>query len=119
MVVAKGARAVWGYYSLATASVERAGLPGALRRNSPDPVPAMLLARLAVDQRHQGVNIGPAMLREAMSRTLEISRTAGVRLLIVHPIDDDAAKFYAHYGFRPMDDGKAMFLPTETLAGAL
>ena len=79
----------------------------------------MLLGRLAVDHRHQRAGIGPAMLREAMMRTLEISRTAGVRLLIVHPIDDEAAGFYAHYGFRRMGDGEAMFLPIETIIEAL
>lgn len=79
----------------------------------------MLIGRLAVDQSHQGAGIGPAMLREAMMRTLEISRSAGVRLLIVHPIDAEAAGFYAHYGFRPMDDGRAMFLPIETITGVI
>jgi hypothetical protein len=60
------------------------------------------------------------MLREAMQRTLEISRSAGVRALIVHAIDDEAVTFYLKYGFVLFpSDSRTMFLPIETITGAL
>lgn len=111
---------VVGYYTLATGGVAISELPRKLRHNLPNPVPVMLLGRLAVDLRHQKKGIGPAMLREAVQRTLDISRTAGVRAIMVHAIDDDAVTFYLKYGFLLFPgDGRTMFLPIETIANAL
>ena len=111
---------VVAYYSLAATSAARRDLPGAMRRNSPDPVPAMLLARMAVDRPHQRAGLGQAMLMEAMKRTAAISRAAGVRMLIVHAIDDEAASFYRKYGFREMPGQTgALFLPIETIVEAM
>ena len=87
---------------------------------SSPPIPgAKLLGCLAVDERHQRKGIGPALLREAMQRTLEISQSAGVRALMVHAIDDEAV-FYLRYGFVTFPaDSRTMFLPIETLAASL
>ena len=64
--------------------------------------------------------IGPSLLREAMQRTLEISRSAGVRMLMVHAIDDEAVAFYERYGFHVFPTGsRTMFLPVETIESAL
>lgn len=79
-----------------------------------------MLARLAVDEQHGGKGVGSALLKDAMLRTLEISRAVGVRALIVHAIDDAAVSFYAKYGFQGFPTGaKTMFLPIETLVQAL
>lgn len=78
-----------------------------------------MLARLAVDRRHHGRGLGPAMLRQAMARTIEISRSVGVRLLIVHPVDEEAGEFYSRYGFRRLGGGAAMYLPVATMVAAL
>lgn len=111
---------VVGYYTLATGGVTRSEMPPKMRHNLPNPVPVMMLGRLAVDERHQKKGIGPAMLREAMQRTLEISRSAGVRALMVHAIDDEALTFYLKYGFILFPaESRTMFLPIETLAAAL
>jgi predicted N-acetyltransferase YhbS len=110
---------VVAFYALAAGSVALPDLPRRLRHDLPNPVPVMVLGRLAVDARHQGAGLGPAMLREAMLRTLEVARSAGVRAIVVHPIDEDAAEFYAHYGFAELGDGKAMFLSVEDLMAAL
>lgn len=111
---------VVGYYTLATGGVTRSEMPRRIRHDLPNPAPVMLLGRLAVDERHQKKGIGPAMLREAMQRTLEISRSAGVRALMVHAIDDEAVTFYLRYGFVLFPaDSRTMFLPIETLAAAL
>ena len=114
------ARDVVGYYTLATGGVTRSEMPRKIRHDLPNPVPVVMLGRLAVDRRHQKKGIGPAMLREAIQRTLEISRSAGVRALMVHAIDDEAVTFYLKYGFVLFPaDSRTMFLPIETFAAAL
>lgn len=111
---------VIGYYTLATGGVALSEIRGKHRHNMPNPVPVMVLGRLAVDDRHRSQGIGPALLREAMQRTLDISRSAGVRMLMVHAIDDDAVTFYLRYGFHVFPAGsRTMFLPIETIAAAL
>lgn len=111
---------VIGYYTLATGGVTRSEMPRKIRQDLPNPVPVMMLGRLAIDERHQKRSIGPAMLREAMQRTLDISQSAGVRALMVHAIDDEAVTFYLQYGFVTFPaDSRTMFLPIETLAAAL
>ena len=111
---------VIAYYTLATGSVAREAVPKKIRQGLPNPTPVLLLARLAVDKRHSGRNIGPALLKDAMLRALEISRAAGVRAMIVHAIDEEAVGFYAKYGFQPFPAGtKTMFLPIETLIRSL
>jgi len=111
---------VIAYYALATGSVAREEVPKKIRHGLPNPVPVLVLARLAVDEQHSGKGVGPALLKDAMLRTLEISKSAGVRALIVHAIDDDAVNFYAKYGFQVFPAGrKTMFLPIETLIRSL
>jgi GNAT superfamily N-acetyltransferase len=111
---------VVGYYTLATGGVALTEIRRKNRHNLPNPVPVMVLGRLAVDRRHGGNGIGSALLREAMERTLDISRSAGVRMLMVHAIDDDAVAFYLRYGFHIFPAAsRTMFLPIETLEAAL
>ncbi len=111
---------VIGYYTLATGGVTRSEMPRKIRQDLPNPAPVMMLGRLAVDERHQRKGIGPALLCEAMQRTLEISQSAGVRALMVHAIDDEAVTFYLKYGFIAFPaDSRTMFLPIETLAASL
>ncbi|MEZ5727447.1 MAG: GNAT family N-acetyltransferase [Burkholderiaceae bacterium] len=92
---------VLGYYALAAGAVSHAISVGSVRRNMPDPVPVLVLARLAVDRRAQGRHLGGALLRDALERAKAVSRQAGVRALLVHAIDDGAQAFYEHYGFQP------------------
>lgn len=97
-VVCDDGDTVVGYYTLATGSVARTEVPRRIRHNLPNPVPIMVLGRLAVDKRYQGLKLGSALLREAMLRTLRVSEQAGVRALVVHEIDDEAVAFYTCYG---------------------
>ncbi|HEY7389280.1 MAG TPA: GNAT family N-acetyltransferase [Bryobacteraceae bacterium] len=92
-------RKVIGYYSLAVGAVSHALAPGRVRRNMPDPVPAMILGRLAVDKQHQGTGLGTGLLRDAVLRTLQAADIAGIRVLLVHAISDVAKRFYERYGF--------------------
>jgi GNAT superfamily N-acetyltransferase len=111
---------VVAYYTLAMGAVRLAEVPSRLARNMPNPVPVAVLGRLAVDRRHRGRGLGAAMLREAMQRVLEASRSMGARALIVHAIDDEAAAFYARYGFQSFPPGtRTLWLPVETIAASL
>ena len=67
----------------------------------PDPIPVMVLARLAVDQRLQGQHIGGALLQDALQRAVSVAQNIGVRALLVHALNERALQFYAHYGFVP------------------
>ena len=111
---------VLAYYTLATGSVALKAVPRKVRQNLPDPVPVMVLGRLAVDTRQAGQGIGSALLRDAMQRTLAVSRQAGVRALIVHAIDEEAAGFYTRYGFERLPgEVLTLFLPIESIGAAL
>jgi GNAT superfamily N-acetyltransferase len=90
---------VVGYSSLAVGSIEHRFAPGNIRRNMPQPIPTMILARLAVDRRHAGQNIGTGMLRDALLRTLQAADIAGIRALLVHALNEKAAAFYRERGF--------------------
>lgn len=111
---------VIAYYTLAAGAVSHEECPTWAKRNMPNPIPVIVLGRLAVDSAHQGKKIGKFLMREAMQRTLEASRHVGVRALIVHAIDDEAVSFYVPFGFQAFPtDSRTLFLPIETIAAAL
>jgi GNAT superfamily N-acetyltransferase len=86
---------------LAAGAVSHQIATPSVRRNMPDLVPAMVLARLAVDQRAQGLKLGASLLQDAVKRCALVSRHAGIRALLVHALHDRAKQFYEHYGFQP------------------
>lgn len=96
---------VVGYYSLATASIQRRSATRAFRHGAPDPIPAILLGQLAVDQGHAGQGVGSGLLRDAFFRAQQVSEMVGARILILDALDDDAVNFYLHRGFKrsPID----------------
>jgi GNAT superfamily N-acetyltransferase len=80
----------------------------------------MVLGRLAVDTRYQGKGIGAGMLRDAMYRVFQVSRSVGCAALLVHALDQPAVNFYAQYGFVEFPGGaRTLFLPVTTIAAAL
>lgn len=91
---------VFGYYALAAGAVSHQQATGAIRRNMPDPVPVMVLARLAVDLRARGIKLGAALLQEAVYRVQAVSENVGVRALLVHALHERARQFYERYGFQ-------------------
>ncbi len=99
-VVTDPEQCVLGYYALAAGAVAHQEATSAIRRNMPDPVPVMVLARLAVDARAQGIKLGAALLQDAVARVQTVAENAGVRALLVHALNDRAKQFYEHYGFR-------------------
>lgn len=92
---------VLGYYTLSAVAVEHANLPGKVRRNAPNPVPAVLLGRLAIDIKAQGSGLGRFLVRDAILSTLAAADRIGVRILLVHALDEQAANFYEKLGFKP------------------
>lgn len=103
---------VVGYYCLATGSIGSERAPGRLRRNMPDPIPVMVLGRLAVDLAWQGHGVGKALLRDAILRTVQVSEIAGVKALMVHALSERARRFYEDHGFHPSPTHpRTLFLP--------
>ena len=99
-VVADGDDRVAGYFSLTVGQVDTLEAPERIRKGMGQyPVPVVILARVAVSREHQGRGIGIGMLQDAIRRTLVIAEQAGVRAMLTHPIDEDAARFYARFGF--------------------
>lgn len=97
-VVCRGNEVV-GFYCLSTGAVVRAAAPKPLQRNMPDPIPVLVLGRLAVDRNAQGMGIGRALLRDALLRSLRVAESVGVTAVLVHAISEDAKRFYLANGF--------------------
>jgi predicted N-acetyltransferase YhbS len=118
-VVCRG-RKVVGYFSIANGAVDHNKTTAKVRRNTPDPIPATILARLAVDNAEKGHGLGRDLLIDANRRILLAAKHSAARLLIVHPLTDTAAAFYEKYGFRSLrGDTTAMFITLNTLADGL
>lgn len=98
-VTCEGNRVI-GYYALATGAVERTDSPGHIRRNMPDPIPVMVLGRLAVDTLYQSRSLGKGLLKDAILRIITVAEHVGVRAILVHAISDEAKQFYIKQGFR-------------------
>ena len=86
----------------------------------PDPIPVMILARLAIDRQFQGRGLGSALLKDALSRMIAASKIVGARAVLVHAIDEEAVSFYAAFGFKSFPgDARTLFLPIESIAASL
>ncbi len=90
---------VVAYYCLANGAIAQTLCTGKVKRNMPDPIPVMIIGRLAVDQNWQGKGIGKALLRDAILRTLQASEIAGIRAILVEAISEEAKQFYEKCGF--------------------
>jgi predicted N-acetyltransferase YhbS len=95
---------VVGYYALAMSSVGHAQAPSRLRHGMPDPVPVVLLARLALDRTEQGRSLGGHLLVDALARCVRGGNEFGARAVVVDAISSNAADFYRHLGFRELDE---------------
>ena len=100
-VAATATGEVAGYYTLATGAVQRAQATKRLQRNAPDPIPVMVLGRLAVSQDWEGRGVGSGLLRDALLRTLSAGEIGGIAAILVHAISQKAAGFYSARGFMP------------------
>lgn len=99
VICLEGTLQVVGYYSIATGSVSHADLGRSLRQNMPDPVPVILLGRLAVDVSVKGRSYGKWLLSDAVRRVSNLAEQVGIKAIMVHAIDEEAQKFYEYFGF--------------------
>ena len=87
------------------------GAPGSLKRNMPNPIPAIVLGRLAVDETYKGNNIGRGLLQDALIRSNKVQESIGARAVIVHALDNSAQKFYLRFGFQEFsEDSLSLFM---------
>jgi GNAT superfamily N-acetyltransferase len=105
VVCEESTRSVVAYYCLAAGAIANGAAPGRVRRNMPDPIPVMVIGRLAVDKHHRGRGLGQGLLRDALLRTLQAAHIAGIRAILVHAISPHAKTFYERAGFHasPID----------------
>jgi len=95
-----GAKHAVGYYALAAGSVAHSLVSSKTKRNMPDPIPVMVLGRLAVDKQWQGHGLGYSLLQDALLRSKAAAEFIGARALLVHALSDTAKQFYEHFGFK-------------------
>jgi len=93
---------VVGYYSISAGSVSVEEAPTRISKGlARHPIPVILLARLAVDKNEKGAGLGRALLKDALVRIAQAADIVGARVVLVHAIDEQASKFYLHFGFEP------------------
>lgn len=112
VLVGAETRAIAGYVTLSSASIEREFLAKPERRNRPDPIPVTLLGQLAVDRSHQGRGHGRSLLLFALRASLRARVDVASFGVVTHPIDKAAREFYGRWGFReiPFDPRRAMMV---------
>jgi len=115
-VICDEGNSVIGYYALATGSIERDVATKNFSRSMPEPIPVIMLGRLAIDQNYQGKRLGAGLLKDAMVRTLAVTSTIGARGLLVHAISEEAKRFYLQYGFQESPvDSMTLMLSTKNI----
>lgn len=95
---------VAGYYALASGAVERNHVTSNMARNMPNPIPVIILARLAIDHNFNGRSLGKALLKDALLRSLNVANEIGVKAVLVHALDSEAIAFYEKFGFQRMTE---------------
>jgi GNAT superfamily N-acetyltransferase len=108
---------VLGYYTLASGAIDAGSLPAKLAKKLlRHAVPIVLLARLAVDQSVHGRGLGGFLLRDALTRSLDLSEKLGIHAVVVDALDGEAKAFYERLGFLPLtNDEMRLFLPMNAI----
>jgi GNAT superfamily N-acetyltransferase len=116
----EGDSRVLGYYTLASGAIDRESLPAKQAKKLPrHAVPVILLARLAVDRSVHGKGLGGFLLRDALTRSLDLSEMLGIHAVVVDALDAEAKAFYQRFGFLPLtDDEMRLSLPLVTIRSA-
>ena len=111
-----------GYYTLVASQVEQGEATGEVQHGTSKhfPIPVCLIARLAVDQSAQGIGLGRSLLLDALQRTERASHSVAMRAVLVRALDDEAAAFYARFGFRPATaEPLTLMIPLEAVRRVL
>jgi GNAT superfamily N-acetyltransferase len=103
---------VMGYYALASGALTVGNASGRFRRNMPNPISIVVLARLAVDRSYQGHGVGRALFRDGARRVVRAADAIGIRGIVVHAISEEARKFYLALGFDPCRNEPMMLVVT-------
>lgn len=112
-------RRIYGYYAMAADAVSHQTATSGVGRKRPDPVPAMVQARLAVDGRAQDIQLGASLRRVAVQRAVSASQNAGVQALLVHALDERARQFYLYYGIQESPQHPMTLMPQlNTVSGS-
>ena len=103
-----------GYYCLSSSSITRAEAGNPLGQGTPDPVPVILIGRLAVDNRFKGQGVGASLLQDSLLKGIEASRIVGSRAFLVHALNENAVTFYKKFGFAlTPESSRVMYLLTK------
>lgn len=94
---------VVAYVTIAMSAIDRSSAPATIARQAPDPVPALLIGRLAVDQRHSGVGVGTALVAHVLATASELNAKAACRAVVVNALHESARGWWQHLGFQPFD----------------
>ncbi len=114
--------AVVGYYTLVAGQVEQDQATSGVRAGTSKhfPIPICLVARLAVDRSSQGRGIGAGLLLDALRRAVGAAELVGIRAVVVHALDDEAARFYEHFSFAPLgDEPRTLMVPLAAVRAVL
>ncbi len=122
VVCRQGETDVVGYYTLVASQIEQREATGKVQRGTSKhfPIPVCLIARLAVDSSEQRAGLGRSLLLDALQRTEQASRSVAMRAVVVHALDEEAAAFYAHFGFKPVSaEPLTLMVPLEAVRQTL
>ena len=109
-----------GYYALASGGITLQDAPGRFSRNMPNPIPVVVLARLAVDQAYQGRWLGRALFRDSAQRVVNAADVIGIRGVVVHALSEQAKAFYLALGFDPSpNDPMTLLVTLQDIRGML
>jgi len=111
---------VIGYYSLSAGAISHEAAPKTMRRNMPNPLPVLLLGRLAIDNSYHNMGLGSALLRDALIRAISVANDAGIFAILVHALSEQAKRFYLSRGFvqSPLQD-MTLMMTLETVHSVL
>ena len=102
-VIADVHDAVLAYATIAMTGIDHSAAPPSIAKQAPDPVPALLLGRLAVDRRHSGQGIGTALVTHVLATAVELNAKAACRAVVVSALNSDARRWWERLGFHPLD----------------
>ncbi len=100
-VIADAQDAVVAYATIAMSAIDRSSAPASIAHRAPNPVPALLIGRLAVDRRHSGLGVGSAMVGHVLATAVELNAKAACRAVVVNALHPSARGWWEHLGFTP------------------